>query len=250
MGYQPGIGATPGYTSYVSRREHLTLANFGCAGATTTSVLHDIGCPDELPNTPGAMSYAATTQAAAAEAFISDHVGHVALITVSIGGNDVTSCAVTADPVSCVARAVGDITTNVAALALGLRAAAGPKVAIIGLTYPDVILGTYVYPTLPATPARVAAAKLSVTAFRSVFNPALSVAYALAHGTLVDVTAATGAYTSLARTVRVAPYGRIPVPVARVCALTWFCVRGNIHATTQGYALIGKLVVARYARLH
>ena len=37
-----------------------------------------------------------------------------------------------------------------------------------------------------------------------------------------------------------------PVSVASVCRLTWFCARGNIHATTKGYTLIGKLVVARY----
>ena len=81
------------------------------------------------------------------------------------------------------------------------------------------------------------------------FNSALSVAYGVARGTLVDVTAATGAYTSLARTVRVAPYGQIPIPVARVCALTWFCVPGNIHATARAMP-DRKLVVARYARLH
>ena len=37
--------------------------------------------------------------------------------------------------------------------------------------------------------------------------------------------------------------------MARVCTLTWSCKLGNIHATTKGYALIGKLVVARYATL-
>jgi len=63
----------------------------------------------------------------------------------------------------------------------------------------------------------------------------------------VDVTAATGAYTSLSRTVKLKPYGTIPVPVASVCTLTWFCAKGNIHATTKGYTLIGKLVAARYA---
>jgi hypothetical protein len=49
--------------------------------------------------------------------------------------------------------------------------------------------------------------------------------------------------------VTVAPYGTIPRAVARVCTLTWFCAVGNIHATSTGYALIGKLVAARYATL-
>jgi hypothetical protein len=36
------------------------------------------------------------------------------------------------------------------------------------------------------------------------------------------------------------------VPVASVCALTWFCQRGDIHPTDAGYSLIGNLIVAKY----
>jgi lysophospholipase L1-like esterase len=247
VGYQPGLGATPGYTAYVANKTHLTLVNFGCAGATTTSILNTIGCPQTLPHTKGAVSYSTSTQAAAADAFITAHLGHIGLITVSIGGNDVTACASAANPIPCVGTAVTGITTNVSSLASGLRAAAGPKVPIIGLTYPDVILGEYVYPSQPATAARISLATLSVTAFKSLINPALSNAYTQALGSFVDVTTATGAYTPLTKTVKLKPYGTIPAPVAEVCTLTWFCSKGNIHAKTKGYTLIGKLVVAKYA---
>jgi lysophospholipase L1-like esterase len=249
VGYQPGIGATAGYTGYVARKSRLTLANFGCAGATTSTILTTIGCSIPLPHVAGGVRYTSTTQAAAAEAFITAHRRHIGLITVSIGGNDVTACGAQANPITCVATAVTDITKNVTELAAALRAAAGPKVPLIGLTYPDVLLGDYVYPSLPATPIRIALAKVSVAAFKSIFNPALTTAYALAGGVLVDVTAATGAYTSLTKTITRKPYGTIPVAVARVCTLTWICTEGNIHATNQGYALIGKLVAARYAIL-
>ena len=111
------------------------------------------------------------------------------------------------------------------------------------------ILGSYVYPTQPPSASRISLAKLSVVAFKSLINPALSKAYASANGSLVDVTAATGAYTSLTRTVRVRPYGAIPVPVATVCTLTWFCSQGNIHATTKGYTFIGNLVVAKFVAM-
>jgi lysophospholipase L1-like esterase len=248
-GYQPGLGATPGFTTYVAQRTNLTLANFGCNGATTTSLLTSVGCPLRLPHTAGAALYPTTTQAAAAEAFLSAHRGHIGLITVSIGGNDVTSCAANSNPISCVASAVTTVSKNVSTLAAGLRAAAGPRVPLIGLTYPDVILGAYVYPTQPPSASRVSLAKLSVVAFRSLINPALTKAYGSAGGVLVDTTAATGAYTSLSRTVRLRPYGTIPVPVASVCTLTWFCARGNIHPTTRGYTLIGKLVVAKLAAM-
>jgi lysophospholipase L1-like esterase len=246
-GYQPGLGATSGYTGYVAKKTHLTLANFGCGGATTTSVIDTVGCPDNLPHTAGAVPYPTTTQAAAAEAFITLHRGHIGLITVSIGGNDVTACATATNPTSCVGTAVTGIKTNVATLASGLRAAAGPKVPIMGLTYPDVILGEYVYPSVPATAARISLAQLSVVAFKSLINPALTTAYAPSGGVLVDVTSATGGYTPLTRTETLSPYGTIPVAVAKVCTLTWFCKEGNIHATTTGYTFIGKLVTARYA---
>ena len=250
VGYQPGLGATTGYAGYVAKKTHLTLANFGCAGATTTSIIETVGCPDVLPHTAGDHLYSGTTQAAAAEAFITAHRGHIGLITVSIGGNDVTDCAAQASLLKCAATAVIDIGTNVTTLATGLRIAAGPEVPIIGLTYPDVILGTYVYPSQPVTASRLAVAVASVVAFKSLINPVLSKAYAAAKGSFVDVTAATGAYTPLTKTVTVAPYGTIPQAVDRVCTLTWYCAVGNIHATSPGYALIGKLVVARDATLH
>ena len=200
-------------------------------------------CPDILPNTAGAILYPQTTQAAAAEAFLAAHRGHVGLITVSIGGNDVTACAAQANLIPCISAAVVGITQNVTSLAKALRAAAGPKVPLIGLTYPDVVLGAYVYPTLPPTPAAVALAQLSVVAFKSLINPALVHAYAAAHGVLVDVTAASGAYTPLTTTTTLAPYGTLPVAVAKVCTLTWYCKEGNIHATTKGYTLIGTRIV-------
>jgi lysophospholipase L1-like esterase len=250
VGYQPGRGSTPGYTAYVAKKTHLELANFGCGGATTTSILDDTGCPDVLPHTAGAHLYPTSTQAAAAEAFIRSHRHHIGLITVSIGGNDVTACAAAANPIPCVSTAVTSITKNVAALALGLRTAAGPGVPIIGSTYPDVILGDYVYPSQPPTASRVSLANLSVVAFKSLINPALVKAYAEAGGSLVDVTESTGAYTPLTDTTTLAPYGTIPKAVARVCTLTWFCKEGNIHATDTGYELIGKLLVARYETDH
>jgi lysophospholipase L1-like esterase len=249
VGVQPGLGSTPGYTVYVARKTHLTLVNFGCGGATTTSILNTVGCPDVLPHTAGGVTYPTTTQIAAAEAFLTAHRGHIGLITVTIGGNDVVACVGQANPGSCVVTVSNNITTNVAALAADLRAAAGPKVPIIGSTYPDIVLGAYVYPTNPASASTLNLAKLSVVAFKSIVNPALAKAYASSNGKFVDVTAATGAYVPLTKTVNTKTYGVIPVAVAGVCTYSWFCAQGNIHATTPGYTLIGKLIVSQYAQL-
>ena len=249
VGVQPKAGSTPGYTVYVAKRTHLTLVNFGCSGATTTTILDLVGCPGVLPHTAGGVTYPGKTQIAAAEAFLSAHRGHIGLITVSIGGNDVLSCAGKPNTAVCVETATNNIKTNVTALATDLRAAAGPKVPIIGSTYPDVILGLYVYPTNPGSATAVTLAKLSVVAFKGLVNPALVKAYASSRGKLVDVTAATGAYVPLTKTVDSKTYGVIPAAVAGVCSYSWFCANGNIHATTPGYTLIGKLIVAQYRQL-
>ena len=193
------------------------------------------------------------TQAAAAEAFLAAHHGHIGLITVSISGNDVTTCATQANPISCVSNTVAAITKNVrrkpgnSACAQPRRPRGAPS--SVSPTPTSLLQGAYVYPKQPAPAAAVSLAKLSVVAFRSLINPALVKAYATANGSLVDVTKATGAYIPLTKTVRDSPYGTVPVAVANVCSLTWFCAQGNIHATTKGYTLIGRLVVARYAAL-
>ena len=145
----------------------------------------------------------------AAETFIREHPGEIGLITLSIGGNDVTACADAVDPVACVTSAVDGISTNVPEILQRLRAAAGPETVIVGTTYPDVILGQW----LDGTPEAQQLAALSVTAFKQLINPALAKAYADAGGEFVDVTAATGAYGPMTELTALAPYGEIPVPV-------------------------------------
>jgi lysophospholipase L1-like esterase len=220
----PALAAKKGY--------RLKLVNFGCGGATTASIIDSVGCPRELLG-PGATPYPTQTQAAAAESFLRAHRGKVGLVTVSISGNDVTHCASVAQPVPCVTTAVTTIKKNVAILLSAIRAAAGPTVPIIGTTYPDVILGLY----LSKQAASRSIAELSL------INPALLALYTAVNGTFVDVTAATGAYGPLTVTTDLPPYGVIPVPVAKVCELTYFCEYQNIHPKTAGYTVIAKLIV-------
>jgi lysophospholipase L1-like esterase len=215
----------------------LKLVNFGCGGATTVSILKTKGCAASARAISGRKGYT-STQATAAAKFLRSHRGQVALVTVSIGGNDVTACAKQADPLPCVAAAKTSITKNVKTLAKRLRAAAGKKVRIVGTTYPDVILGQYVRP-----PVNQGFAQLSVVAFKGIINPALLAAYKTAKAGFVDVTKATGAYTPFEQTTTLAPYGTIPVAVAKVCELTWYCQFGDIHSKKAGYAIIAKLVV-------
>ena len=246
-GYEAGVGNTDNGFAYqvvdeaAAASHPLVLVNFGCGGATTTSLLEAEGCsPRGLG--PGAEPYDGQTQLEAAETFIRDHPGEVGLITVSIGGNDVTACSIADDPVACVTAAVEGISTNVAQILQRLRAAAGPEVLIVGTTYPDVLLGQW----LDGTPEAQQLASLSVTAFKDLINPALAKAYADAGGTFVDVTAATGAYGPMTELTPLAPYGEIPVPVAKVCELTYYCAERDIHPNADGYQVIADLVVDVY----
>jgi lysophospholipase L1-like esterase len=221
----------------------LKLVNFGCGGATTSSIITQKGC-DPRALGPGGKRYPKITQAAAAARFLKAHHGKVGLITVSIGGNDVTKCAREADAVACVGAAVKSIDTNLGVLLKRLRKAAGRKVRIVGITYPDVILGGWV----TGNPAAQDLARLSVVAFRQFINPSLKKQYEAVGGRFVDVTAATGAYGSLDETTTLAPYGTIPVPVAKVCELTYYCSFQDIHANTKGYGLIADLVARTLPR--
>ena len=77
----PGLARPRGY--------NFKLVNFGCGGATTTSILQTKGCVPRARALGGPV-YTNKTQTAAAEAFLRANRGKVGLITVSIGGNDVT----------------------------------------------------------------------------------------------------------------------------------------------------------------
>ena len=227
-------------TKAKARGYDLQLVNFGCAGATTVSILKSVGCKPSFLG-PGAPSYPTQTQAAAAEQYLRAHQGQVALVTVVLGGNDITSCAAEADVLTCLGTALTTVKTNLAVLLDGLREAAGPSTKIVGITYPDVLLGNAL-----SSDAKVKQlAQLSVAAFKSLINPTLQAAYAAVKASFVDVTAATGAYGSLTATTKLAPYGRIPVPVAKICTLTFYCQYQDIHPRTNGYAIIAGLVAAQ-----
>lgn len=253
-GYQPSAGgAGPtmahGFAYQVADRTAaagapLRLVNFGCSGVTSTALLNDRGC-DPSARGPGGPSYESSSQGQAAVEFLREHRGQITLITVVVGGNDVKPCLVTAEgtprpaAASCVDGAVATVRSNLARLLQGVRAAVGSDVLVVGLTYPDVFLGAWVS---GAADAHDLAAG-SVALFRNVLNPVLRAEYVKAGAVFADITAASGAYGSLAETTVEGRYGTIPRPVARVCALTYYCELGDLHPKTGGYTLIADQVL-------
>ena len=111
-GYQPGVvpsedGNTRNGFAYqvpalaASRGYRLRLVNFGCGGATTTSLISTKGCPPRALG-PGGRAYPGRTQLAASERFLRSNRRSTGLVTVSIGGNDITACVRAPGPVGCV----------------------------------------------------------------------------------------------------------------------------------------------------
>ena len=109
-----GVGAS-GANAYVNRiYAHesarivgLQLQNISCGGATTGSVLNGPGC-------------GSGTQIGHAEAFLRAHPGHVAFLTIDIGGNDVAGC--NGNP-SCASSALAVVNTNLRKILARLKAA-------------------------------------------------------------------------------------------------------------------------------
>src|SRR5277367_6291852 len=132
----PALPTTNGYPNMLVRLAKrkgydYTLVNFGCGGATTTSMLNPtaaqkaIGC-NPLALMPGAKNYPGQSQMQAALAFIKAHKGKVGLVTISIGGNDVDGCI--ADPTTasaCVAHNMPQAVVNLTTMVKQLRAAGG-----------------------------------------------------------------------------------------------------------------------------
>lgn len=247
QGYQPSVDGPADYRqgySYLvpaqaaAQGYDLALVNLGCAGATLESLADSVGCPVPA-RAPGGPIYEGESQLEAAIDLLERERHRVALVTLSIGGNEITACARATDPMPCVTAAAERIDTELAEILPRLRAAVGPDTRIVGLTYPDVILGVMVRDD----PGARSLAELSLTAFRDLINPTLRRRYEAVGATFVDVTAATGAYTPFEQTTVVEPYGEIPVAVARVCELTWFCESQDIHPRDAGHELIADLIV-------
>jgi len=221
----------------------LRLVNFGCGGATSRSLNRARGCRPAIARTVGGPRYEGRTQLQAAERFLRRNRGDVGLVTIAIGGNDFTPCAGEGDAAAaCVLRGVEAIRRELPVTLRRLRAAAGPRVPVVGITYPNVLLAEVVR-------GNQALADLATVAFRDVINPAYRTLYRAAGARFVDVTEGFGAYLPFAQTTTLAPYGTIPVAVARICELTYACGRlRDIHATTAGYREVARLIARALPR--
>jgi lysophospholipase L1-like esterase len=223
----------------------LTLVNYGCGGATTSSALYSNGCTNGGEAEDGTY-YPTTTQVGAAVAFAQNHPGQVMLISISLGANDYAGCLKDASPTGCMAAQLGSMKSNLSTIASDLRSAVGPSVPIIGIT--DITNDIQHYLTGKAGRT---SAKEWLNEFKTVVVPTLQKAYSPSNVKLVNILSDVGSFIPWTKEVKYAPYGKIPLAVARTCELTWECVTANAdqHPNNAGYTLMAKEISAEYVQL-
>lgn len=180
----------------------------------------------------GACTYENGSQLEEAESFLHAHRKFVALVTIDIGANDVRAClSGTEVDQQCVIHALGQVQANVAEILGRLRAAAGPGVPIVGMTYYNPYLAAWLQGPAGQEVAQ-ASTQLALT-----LNQVLRGVYGSAGSPVAPVEEAfsTSDFTTM---VPLPGVGLVPLNVARICQWTWMCTHGNIHANATGYTVM------------
>jgi lysophospholipase L1-like esterase len=207
----------------------LQLVKLGCPGETTATMIHG-----------GMCRYRGGSQLAAAAAFLSAHRGHVVLVTIDIGANDPEDCGTAAGLrglTACIGTNLPKTVGNLGTILTRLRAAAGPDVRMVGMSYYLPALAEWRQGTVGQGVAWVS------ERLAAGYNDVLNRAYASAG---VRVANVFGAFetSDFGNQVAVPGVGTVPRNVARICQWTWACAsppRGpNQHANQAGYGVIAR----------
>jgi lysophospholipase L1-like esterase len=220
------------YATLLASHPVLRLVRLGCPGETTKTMMHG-----------GICRYSAGSQLAAATAFLRVHRGHVFLVTIDIGANDLEDCG-NLPSLTQLASCIGQLpkaTANVAAILASLRAAAGPGVRIVGMNYYLPALAEWRSGLLGRATAQLS------EKFAVAYDDLLKRAYGQAGITVANVFGAFET-TNFGDPVTVPGIGSVPRNVARICQWTWECApppRGpNQHANAAGYRVIAGAILA------
>jgi hypothetical protein len=208
----------------------LRLVQLGCPGETTATMIRG-----------GLCRYPGGSQLAAADAFLRAHRGHIRLVTIDVGADDVESCGGESGLTS-LASCVGQVPVAAARLAVILASlrAAGPGVRIVGMSYYLPELAQWRNGVLGHAVAW-ASERLAVG-----YNELLLQAYSLAGVKVANVFSAFDT-ADFGNPVSVPGVGSVPRNVARICEWTWECTaapRGpNQHANLAGYRVIAGAII-------
>jgi lysophospholipase L1-like esterase len=217
------------YAMLLPAHPGLHLVKLGCPGETTATMIRG-----------GICRYAGGSQLAAAVDFLSAHRGHVFLVTIDIGANDPEDCGskLSLSALSaCVGTDIPDAITNLKSILAKLRAAAGPGVRFIGMSYYLPALAEW-RNGMPGQAIAWLSEKLAAG-----YNDLLDRAYAASGVKVADVFGAFDT-SDFGNKTAVPGIGTVPRNVALICRWTWECAsapRGpNQHANQAGYAVIAR----------
>jgi lysophospholipase L1-like esterase len=226
----------------------LRLYKLGCGGEDTASMLGTGPKSHCQYQGDRRLRYSARrkgSQIAAAETFLRRHRGQVAFVTIDIGANDVDGCATGGHvDATCLNNGIAAIKRNVPKISRRLRAAAGSRVPIVGMTLYDPFLELH----FSSDPNVRNLAQASVLLAKSVNQSITDGHKRNGVGKVADVSKAfqttdTTPVTYSGPLTNNQPQ-QVPRNVERICRLTWMCVPRpvgpNIHANVTGYALIAR----------
>jgi lysophospholipase L1-like esterase len=195
---------------------NLRTKKFGCGGESTRTMRFGRD-PQPFPPAQGdnLCQYRHGSQLDDAVAFLAEHRGEIAFVTIDAGSGDAGDLGADAGLVQ--------IQQNLPVILAALRAAAGPEVPIVGMNYYSPFIAAWF------DDPDLAHAIVDVTVQ---FNDGLEAIYQAAGSPVADVETA---FSMADFTIQ--PDG-LPLNVARVCQWTWMCAVGDVHANKDGYGVI------------
>ena len=191
---------------------NLQLRNFGCGGETTASLIAG-GNPT--------CGYARSSQLAQTVAFLEEHEGEIAFVTIDIGANDLLA-----------GGGLPAIAQNLPVILDALRDVVGPDVPIVGMNYYDPFVVPVWFQTQSLAALQAEAASIAA------FDDFLEGIYQ-AHG--IPVADVQSAFAVTDHTIQ--PSG-LPLSVQNACEWTWMCAAGDIHPNDAGYRVIARAFAA------
>ncbi len=230
-GYQPDVDKDTDaaytdqlYAQLKQRTPGLEHIRLGCTAETTESLINGGKC--DYPN--------AKSQLDAALKAMAQHRGKVAYVTLSVGANDIllncVSPAGTLDG-ACLNSRSQTMATNLAQIAGALRKAGTDNTQFVGSTYHNPFLGAWLQ-----GPAGQQAAKESAPLLKAA-NTGITQVYKSTGFKVADVA---GAFSSddFTTMVNVPGAGEVPANVAKICQLTWACMKQDPHPNADGHKVV------------
>lgn len=220
----------------------LSVHKLGCPGETTGTLL-DGGICGYSDGSLTSFTADTGSQLSAAETFLAQHRGHVPLITIDIGANNILPCLAQSSLsaiAACLQQAFPVVQQQLTTIMAKLTAA-DPHATIVGMTYYDVSLADW----LSGSAGQAFAAESLTLA--SQFRSLLIGVYQAAGVKIADVYSSFRT-PDMTDKIRVPGIGTVPEDVGLLCEWTWMCTpapRGpNVHANVIGYGVIARTFFA------